>query len=114
MGNQVRNRNIHALALLEGKVFPNPISFVETWLPKALNKMQRMSHCMWRVGSGFLPGQSLPITSKAKLSCQVPRVHGRGRLMIVGRAMRKQELIYVQINQSVLTRTVASDNIGSR
>jgi len=39
MENQVRNRNIHAFTLLEGKEFPNPISFVETWLPKARNEM---------------------------------------------------------------------------
>lgn len=113
--NRVRNRNIHAFALLEGKVFPNPISFVETWLPKALNEMQRMSHCMWCAGSGSLPGQSLPTTSKAKLSCQVSNVHERERLMTGERAMRKQEFIYSQISVSVLTCcAVASDNTGSR
>lgn len=72
--NQVRNRNINAFTLLEGKEFPNQISFVETWLPKALNEMQRMSHCMWCARSGSLPGQSLPKTSKAKLSCQISNV----------------------------------------
>lgn len=115
MENQVRNRNIHAFALLEGEEFPNPISFVETWLPKALNEMQKMSHCMWCAGSGSLPGQSLPITSKAKLSCQVSNVHERGRLMAVERAMRKHEFIYFQISVSVLTCcAVASDNMSSR
>lgn len=109
MENQVRNRNIHAFALLEGKEFPNPISFVETWLPKALNEMQRMSHCMWYAGSGSLPGQSLPITSKAKLSCQVSNVHGKGRLMTVESAMRKHGFIYFQINLTVLA-CFASDN----
>lgn len=39
MENQVRNRNIHAFTLLEGKEFPNPVSFVETRLPKAQNEM---------------------------------------------------------------------------
>lgn len=109
MENQVRNRNIHAFTLLEGKEFPNPISFVETWLPKALNEMQRMSHCMWYAGSGSLPGQSLPITSKAKLSCQVSNVHGKGRLMTVESAMRKHGFIYFQINLTVLA-CFASDN----
>lgn len=114
MENQVRNRNIRAFALLEGKEFPNPISFVETWLPKALNEMQRMSHCMWCAGSGSLPGQSLPITSKAKPSCQVSNVHGRGRLMTVEKAMGKHEYIYFQISLSALTCAVASGNMGSR
>lgn len=115
MENQVRNRNIHAFTLLEGKEFPSPISFVETWLSKALNEMQRMSHCMWCAGSGSLPGQSLPITSKATLSCQVSNVHGRGRLMTVERAMRKHEFIYFQISVSVLACcAIASDNTGSR
>lgn len=115
MENQVRNRNIHAFALLEGKEFPNPISFVETWLPKALNEMQRMSHCMWCAGSGSLPGPSLPITSREKLSCQVSNVHGRGSLMTAERAMRKHEFVCFQISLSVLTWcAVASDNVDSR
>ena len=115
MENQVRNRNIHTFALLEGKEFPKPISFVETWLPTALNEMQRMSHCMWCAGSGSLPGQSLPITSKAKLSCQVSNVYGTRRLMTVERAMRKHEFICFQISLSVLTSCAAAlDYVSSR
>lgn len=114
MKNQVRNRNIHAFTLLEGKEFPNPVSFVETWLPRARNEMLRISHCMWFAGSGSLPGPSLPITSKAKLSCQVSNVHGKGRLMTVESAMRKHGFIYFQFKLTVLTCfAIASDNTVS-